>query len=141
MSTSNEARDSGTELYVGYAPAFRGMSHWNRAYRKDRTLSDGHIFRRVMMENTADRHERVVVDVTETATEDAARAALRALVADSNVELTNGPERLGPGARQFPENDPHMSYFRRANLVIWVFSCGRHQRSVQPWVDLITADL
>ena len=132
---------AGLELFVNYVPAFRGVNGWERVYRRDRGAVDQNIVRRVIMENTANRHERVLVDITEAGSASDASAVLRSVQAESNVTLVPGPSSLGPGALQYPETTPSLMNFHRANLSVWVFSCGKDPVEIQPWVDRVVADL
>ena len=130
----------GSNLFVGYVPAFRDVVDWKHVYRTDRPAAGEAIVRRVILENADNRDERILVDVTETASPEEALHVLRTQVAENSVIVTRELDKM-TDSFQFPTEAPRSKYFLRANLAIWVFSCGRYTTPVQPWVDRIFADL
>ena len=140
MTTRDASPLLGTDLFVGYVPAFRGVDHWKHVYRMDRRTTADAIMRRVILENISNRDERLLVDVTETASQEAALESLKAQIAETTGHVTEGPASLGT-AFQSPKEVAHAIYFQRANLAIWVFSCGREHTAALPWADRISADL
>ena len=129
------------ELIVGYAPTFRQVEDWQQVFRHQHATSAGSVVRRVIWEQEANRSCRLLVDVAECRTSSEARSWLNAIKRDSNFQFSAGPERFGRGALMHPEYEPRSVYLIRANLMIWVLSCGRASFDVLSCADGIVADL
>ena len=129
------------ELIVGYMPTFRHVHDWQQVFRQQLATSAGSVIRRVIWEQAANRRCRLLVDVAECRTSSDARSQLAETMLDSNVQFAPGPDRLGPGALVHPEGTPRSVYLFRANLMIWVLSCGREYFDVLSCADRIVADL
>ena len=129
------------ELIIGYAPAFRSATEWRHTFRQLRAGDSGTVTRRVIIEHVARPHSRLLVDVAECIGPDEAASTLKNVRADANFEVTEGPERFGLGAFSFPATNAQSLHFRKSNLMIWVYSCGRDAVSVAPWADTILGDL
>ena len=138
------------ELVIGYAPTFDHVEDWQKVFRQEH-LDDDSVVRRVIWEQASNRHRRLLVDVAESPTPERARSRLAAIKDDSNVPLVEGPSRLGRGAlvnaKRVPGSDeprlvePRSVHFSRANLAIWVLSCGPENFDVLACADRIAADL
>jgi hypothetical protein len=129
------------ELIVGYVPTFRHVQDWQQVFRQQHATPAGSVVRRVIWEQEANRRCRLLVDVAECRTSSDARSRLKEIALDSNFQFAPGPDRLGPGALVHPEGTPRSAYLIRANLMIWVLSCGRAYFDVLSCADRIVADL
>jgi hypothetical protein len=141
METPHVNSGAGSDLFVGYVPAFRGVSGWRHVFRQDRPAPDGGVIRRVNFDNVEDPHKRLLVDVAEFPTPQLADDYLKAVKADANFAIAVGPVRFGPSSLAYPKDAPRSLYFCRSNLAIWVYSCGREQLLVESWADQIVLDL
>lgn len=129
------------ELIVGYAPTFRHVQDWQQVFRHQHGTDAGSIVRRVIWEQAGNRRCRLLVDVAECRTSSYARSRLNDIKLDSNFQFAAGPQRFGSGALVHPEGNPRSVYLIRANLMIWVLSCGREYFDVLACADRIVADL
>ena len=141
METPRVNSGPGSELFVGYVPAFRSVSGWRHVFRQDRSVPDGGVIRRVNFDNIEDPHKRVLVDVAEFPTPQLADEYLKAVKADANFAIAVGPARFGASSLAYPKDAPRSLYFCRSNLAIWVYSCGREQLQVESWADQVVLDL
>jgi hypothetical protein len=126
METPLQQHRAGTELFIGYAPAFRGLNDWRPVFRQQRVAANDVVVRRVILEHTKDRHRRILVDVAEGRTAKDAHSWMEALKSDRRVAESK---------------HPWVDDFMRANLAIWVLSCGRERVEVARWVERIHGDL
>ena len=129
------------ELIVGYMPTFRDVLDWQPVFRHQHVADGGSIVRRVIWEQAANRRCRLLVDVAECRTSSYARSRLNDIKLDSNFPFAPGPDRFGSSALVHPEGNPRSVYLIRANLMIWVLSCGREYFDVLSCVDRIVAGL
>jgi hypothetical protein len=129
------------ELIVGYVPTFRHVQDWQQAFRQQHATSAGSVVRRVIWEQEANRRCRLLVDVAECRTSRDAQSRLTDITLDSNCQFAAGPDRFGRGALVHPEGTPRSVYLIRANLMIWVLSCGGAYVDVLSCADRILADL
>src|SRR4030095_7443543 len=140
MDTRQEHPRTTDELFVGYAPAFRSNAGWRHTFRPDRTVPNGGVVRRVTLGNIDEPHKRLLVDVAEFPTAQLAGDYLQETKEDANVEIARGPEQFGLSALAYPGDQPRSLYFARANLMVWIYSCGRTQIAVVPWAEQIVKD-
>ena len=142
MEAAKQVQSYDTELVLGYTPAFwASRGEWQHVFRQDRRAPDGGVFRRVVFDNIADPHSRVLVDVVECPTSTEARAKLAAARADANFVTTDAPTQFGANAFAYPEVDARSLYFCRSNLMIWAHSLGRTPVLITPWTERVLGDL
>src|SRR5215831_5140879 len=118
MQPTQPTRDpGGHEVFIGYVPAFRNVGDWRPVFGQQRPSRKGIVIRRVIWECKANPDCRILVDVAESSTGEAARTQLETMTRDSNVQFTPGPAEWAPPlSRVYPATQPYSVHFSRANL-------------------------
>ena len=129
------------EIIAGFMPACRGFHDWKPAVRPPRSGSPGTVVRRVIWNSTGDPNRRVLIDVADAVTGEAARARLLRATHDGNLPFAGGPPELGLDSLVHPKTGPRSMHFRRANLAIWILSYGSESVDLMPWALQILNEL